>query len=73
LLHYVVIHKITKKQVIIADPGAGLVKMSPDEFFGEVKSDKPITEGDIPKYQWWDNQRYPRKDIFNHMVCTAYY
>ena len=28
LLHYVVIHKITKKQVVIADPGAGIVKLS---------------------------------------------
>ncbi len=33
LLHYVVIHKITKKRVIIADPAKGLVKLSPDEFF----------------------------------------
>ncbi len=33
LLHYVVIHKISKKQVIIADPAKGLVKMSPKEFF----------------------------------------
>ncbi len=33
LLHYVVIHKITKKQVVIADPAKGIVKMSPEEFF----------------------------------------
>ncbi len=33
LLHYVVIHKITKKQVIIADPAKGIVKQTPDEFF----------------------------------------
>lgn len=33
LLHYVVIHKITKKEVIIADPGKGLVKMTPEKFF----------------------------------------
>lgn len=33
LLHYVVVHKITKKQVIIADPARGLVKMTPEEFF----------------------------------------
>lgn len=47
LLHYVVIHKITKKQIIIADPGVGIVKLSPEEFFGEVHNDnKP------PKYQW---------------------
>lgn len=47
LLHYVVIHKITKKQVIIADPARGIVKLSPAEFFGEVHE-----EGKPPKYQW---------------------
>ncbi|SDM90269.1 peptidase domain-containing ABC transporter [Lachnospira pectinoschiza] len=47
LLHYVVIHKITKKQVIIADPGRGIVKLTPEEFFGEVHE-----EGKPPKYQW---------------------
>ena len=47
LLHYVVIHKITKKQVIIADPGVGIVKLKPEEFFGEVHE-----EGRSPKYQW---------------------
>jgi ABC-type bacteriocin transporter len=35
LLHYVVIHKITKKQVVIADPARGIVKKSPEEFFKE--------------------------------------
>jgi len=33
LLHYVVIHKITNTQVIIADPAEGLKKMSLEEFF----------------------------------------
>lgn len=33
LLHYVVIHKITKKQVTIADPAKGIVKYKPEEFF----------------------------------------
>ncbi|MBQ4523693.1 MAG: peptidase domain-containing ABC transporter [Lachnospiraceae bacterium] len=47
LLHYVVIHKISKKQVIIADPGVGIVKLKPEEFFGEVHE-----EGKSPKYQW---------------------
>lgn len=28
LLHYVVIHRISKKQVIIADPAEGIVKLS---------------------------------------------
>lgn len=47
LLHYVVIHKITKKQVIIADPGAGIVKLTLEEFLGEVHE-----EGKPPRYQW---------------------
>ncbi|MCL2400626.1 MAG: peptidase domain-containing ABC transporter [Defluviitaleaceae bacterium] len=52
LLHYVVIHKITKKQVIIADPGVGLLKLTPAEFFGEEKNGKPLSEGETPKYKW---------------------
>ena len=47
LLHYVVIHKITKKQVIIADPAKGIVKLTPEEFFGEKAND-----GKAPTYQW---------------------
>ena len=46
LLHYVVIHEITKKQVIIADPAEGIVRMRPNEFFGDM------AEGKAPKYQW---------------------
>lgn len=34
LLHYVVIHKITKKSVLVADPGKGMLRYTPDEFFG---------------------------------------
>ena len=33
LLHYVVVHKVTKEKIIIADPAKGLVKYTPDEFF----------------------------------------
>lgn len=33
LLHYVVIHSITKKKIIIADPSKGLVTYTPEEFF----------------------------------------
>lgn len=47
LMHYVVIHKITKKQVVIADPGEGIVKLTPEAFFGEVSDGK-----NPPKYQW---------------------
>ncbi|MFW5631446.1 MAG: peptidase domain-containing ABC transporter, partial [Acetivibrio ethanolgignens] len=47
LLHYVVIHKITRKRIIIADPGAGIIKLKPEEFFGQIHE-----EGKPPKYQW---------------------
>lgn len=33
LAHYVVIHKISKKEVIIADPAKGVVTYTPEEFF----------------------------------------
>ena len=52
LLHYVVIHKITDKKVVIADPGVGLISLTPAEFFGEEKGGKPLQEGEAPKYQW---------------------
>ncbi|MDR0490643.1 MAG: peptidase domain-containing ABC transporter [Oscillospiraceae bacterium] len=35
LLHYVVIHKISRKQIIIADPAKGIRKVAPEEFFKE--------------------------------------
>lgn len=47
LMHYVVVHKITKKQIIIADPGRGIVKLTPKEFFG-----KSTSPGKPPEYQW---------------------
>lgn len=34
LQHFVVIHKITKTQVVIADPMEGIVKLTPEQFFG---------------------------------------
>jgi len=32
LLHYVVIHKITEKEIIVADPAEGIVKYKPEDF-----------------------------------------
>lgn len=32
MLHYVVIHRISKKQTIVADPGKGIVKYTPEDF-----------------------------------------
>ena len=47
LMHYVVVHKISKKQIVIADPAKGIVKLKPEEFFGEAgDGTKP------PEYRW---------------------
>lgn len=35
MLHYVVIHKISKDKVVLADPAKGLVKTTPEQFFQE--------------------------------------
>lgn len=32
LLHYVVIHKISTKEILVADPGKGMTKYQPEEF-----------------------------------------
>ncbi|MBU3185285.1 peptidase domain-containing ABC transporter [Clostridium estertheticum] len=33
LLHYVVIHKISEKEILVADPAKGIVKYAPADFF----------------------------------------
>ena len=33
MLHYVVLHKISEKEIIVADPGKGIVKYNPSDFF----------------------------------------
>jgi ATP-binding cassette subfamily B protein len=33
LLHFVVVHKVTKKYILVADPGRGMMKYKPEEFF----------------------------------------
>ncbi|MBE6049151.1 MAG: peptidase domain-containing ABC transporter [Clostridium sp.] len=33
LLHFVVVHKVTKKYILVADPGRGIRKYKPEEFF----------------------------------------
>lgn len=33
LLHFVVVHKITEKYILVADPGRGIIKYKPEEFF----------------------------------------
>jgi len=43
LLHYVVIHKITRDKIIIADPAEGIVHLTFPEFLGQVPG---------AKYEW---------------------
>ncbi len=38
LMHYVVIHKITKNKITIADPAKGLVTLTPREFLGDAQN-----------------------------------
>jgi ATP-binding cassette, subfamily C, bacteriocin exporter len=33
LPHYIVIHKITQKEITLADPARGIIRMSPNDFF----------------------------------------
>lgn len=33
LLHYVVIHKVDKAEIVVADPAKGIVKYKPEDFF----------------------------------------
>lgn len=35
LYHYVVIYKVTKRYILLADPGRGIVKVKPEVFCGE--------------------------------------
>ena len=57
--HYVVIHKITKKEVIIADPSKGLHKTTPEMFFKEwtgvliiLTPSHDFKKGDYSKSIW---------------------
>ena len=47
LFHYVVIQKITKNQVIISDPARGIIKLKPEEFFGEI-----VVDNKPSRYKW---------------------
>lgn len=47
LYHYVVIYKITEKNIWIGDPARGVIKMKPEEFFG--KTDKAVNG---IRYHW---------------------
>lgn len=55
-LHYVVIHKITKKEVLIADPAKGLVKYTPEKFF-EIWTGVLILMVPTPQFQKGDQTK----------------
>lgn len=56
LLHYVVIHNITKKEIIIADPAKGIVKYTPEEFF-KIWTGVLILMVPTPKFQKGDQTK----------------
>ncbi len=56
LLHYVVIHKITKKEVTVADPAKGIVKYAPEDFF-KIWSGILILMVPTPKFQKGDHTK----------------
>lgn len=56
LLHYVVIHKITPKFILVADPARGLVKYKPEEFF-EVWTGVLILMYPTPKFEKGDDTK----------------
>ena len=47
LMHYVVVHRITPKEIVIADPGIGIVKLKPEDFLGKTGEDNQP-----PEYAW---------------------
>lgn len=56
LLHFVVIQKITKKYILVADPGKGMVKYKPDEFF-KIWSDVLIFLAPTAKFEKGDETK----------------
>ena len=47
VFHYVVIHEVTQKHIIIADPARGIVKLTKEEFLGEQCDNSKNV-----KYKW---------------------
>lgn len=56
LLHFVVVHKITKKYILVADPAKGMIKYKPEEFF-KIWSDVLIFLVPTTKFEKGDNTK----------------
>ncbi|GAA4058422.1 peptidase domain-containing ABC transporter [Amphibacillus indicireducens] len=80
LLHYVVIHRITKDEVLIADPAKGLVKQTPEEFF-QMWTGVLILMVPTPQFEKGDEtkglfQRFfgllkPQKKLITHIFFAS--
>lgn len=80
LAHYVVIHKITKKGVVVADPAHGLKKYTPEDFFkiwtgvlilmvpAQTFEKKDETEG---LYQRFFHLLKPHKGVFVQIFLAS--
>ncbi|MGQ8968395.1 peptidase domain-containing ABC transporter [Bacillus subtilis] len=64
LLHYMVIHKIKKDKIIIADPGKGIITYRKDEFF-KIWTGILIFMVPSDTYQQQTDIRSVKKDILN--------
>lgn len=83
LLHYVVIHKITKEKIVIADPAKGIQTLSPEEFFniwtnilvllvpGEDFVGRNETKSTISHY--FDLLRPQKKLLLNIFIASLLY
>jgi ATP-binding cassette subfamily B protein len=80
LLHYVVIHNITKTEVIIADPAKGLLKKTPEDFFKEwtgvlviLVPDVKFEKGDLTKgiFQRFFGLLKPQKHLMVHVFVAS--
>ena len=80
LLHYVVVYKITKDKVIVADPAEGLLKQKKDDFFkqwtGIIVFMKPSTEFEEGNEKKGIFERFfkyikPNKGLITHIIVAT--
>ncbi|WP_018933697.1 peptidase domain-containing ABC transporter [Gracilibacillus lacisalsi] len=80
LLHYVVIHRIKKDEVLVADPAKGLVKYSLEEFF-KIWTGVLVLMVPTPQFEKGDEtkglfQRFfgllkPQKKLISHIFLAS--
>lgn len=78
--HYVVIHKITKKYILIADPAKGIVKYNPEEFlkiwtgviltFTKVANFSDLGEGTNLFKKFWELIK-PQKGLLLNIFLSS--